>query len=59
MGKSAPGRSERKGISLVDAVNKPMPERIEASPEEIAEIVLKFRPPPPGEWKYQKKDKKK
>ena len=37
--------------------NKPMLERIDASPEEIAEIVLKFRPPPPGEWKYQKEQK--
>ena len=41
----------------MDKEQESMPERIEASPEEIAEIVLKFRPPPPGEWKYQKKDK--
>ena len=36
-----------------------MPERIDATPEEIAEAVLRFRPPPPGEWQYQKKDKEK
>ena len=35
-----------------------MPERIDATPEEIAEAVLRFRPPPPGEWEYQQKDKK-
>ena len=35
---------------------KPMPKRIDASPEEIAERVLSM--PMKREWRYLKKDKK-
>ncbi|MDE2634827.1 MAG: hypothetical protein OXI30_00560 [Chloroflexota bacterium] len=31
------------------------PERIDASPEEIAEMVLRMPSKKPGEWRYQKK----
>ena len=31
---------------------RPMPERIDASPEEIAEIVLRM--PPKSDWRYLK-----
>ena len=33
-------------------VTKPMPERIDASPERIAEVVLKAKPK--REWQYTK-----
>ena len=33
-------------------VTKPMPERIDASPEEIAETVLRM--PPKSDWRYLK-----
>lgn len=36
--------------------NKPSKEMTDYTPEEIAEVVLKFRPPPDG-YKYQQKDK--
>lgn len=36
---------------------KPMPERIDASPEEIADALLRL--PKDHEWEYLKKDKDK
>ncbi len=33
------------------------PERIDATPEEIAERVLAMRPKKAGEWRYEKKDR--
>jgi hypothetical protein len=35
-------------------VTKNYPERIDASPEEIAERVLMMPPKKPGEWRYLK-----
>lgn len=35
-------------------VEKPCPERIEASPEEIAEMVLRM--PPKKQWRYQQEE---
>ena len=36
-------------------VEKPYPERIDASPEKIAETVLRMPPKKKGEWRYEKK----
>ena len=33
-------------------VTKPLPERIDATPEEIAEVILKM--PPKSDWRYLK-----
>ena len=33
-------------------ITKPLPERIDASPEEIAEVILKM--PPKSDWRYLK-----
>ena len=35
-------------------VEKPYPERIDASPEKIAETVLRMSPKKKGEWRYDK-----
>lgn len=35
-------------------VEKPYPERIDASPEKIAETVLRMPPKKKGEWRYEK-----
>lgn len=35
-------------------VEKPYPERINASPEEIAEMVLRMPPKKRGEWRYKR-----
>lgn len=35
-------------------VEKPYPERIDASPEKIAETVLRMPPKKRGEWRYEK-----
>lgn len=34
-------------------VEKPYPERIDASPEKIAEMVLRMPPKKRGEWRYE------
>ncbi len=36
-------------------VEKPYPDRINASPEEIAEMALRMPPKKTGEWRYRKK----
>ena len=36
-------------------VEKPYPERIDASPVKIAEVVLQMSPKKRGEWRYEKK----
>lgn len=33
---------------------KPMPERIDASPEEVMRAILETPPKKRGEWKYEK-----
>lgn len=35
-------------------VEKPYPERIDVSPEKIAEMVLRMPPKKKGEWRYEK-----
>ena len=37
--------------------NKPSRDMKDYTAEEIAEVVMNFRAPPPGGWDYQKKDK--
>lgn len=34
-------------------VEKPYPERIDASPEKIAEMVLRMPPKKRGEWRFE------
>ena len=38
-------------------VTKPYPERIDASPEEIAEMVLRMPPKKRGEWRFEQEFK--
>ncbi len=38
--------------------NKPSKDMKGYTAEEIAEVVMQFRAPPPGGYKYQKKEKK-
>lgn len=35
-------------------VERPYPDRIDASPEEIAEMVLRMPPKKRGQWRYEK-----
>lgn len=36
-------------------VEKPFPDRIDASPEEIAEMVLRMPPKKSGKWRHEEK----
>lgn len=37
---------------------KPMPEQIDASPEEIARVVLKAKPKKTDEWRYLEEEER-
>jgi len=39
-------------------VEKPYPARIDASPEEIAETVLRMPPKKRGEWRFEKEQRR-
>lgn len=48
------GRKSSKKRPRGRPVEKPYPERIDASPEKIAETVLRMPPKKRGEWRYEK-----